>query len=460
MNWPLLQNSLFVAGLTTLGAVAIGVIAAVGLAALEPRWRNPLLLTAVLALILPPFLVTNCWLHYLGLTGVWRSWLPLNIYSLGGTVWILILLTWPLPLLAALSAWQRLEPSQFESDPAVRGAALVRWLLWPAARATAAQAAVLTFVLALNQFAVPAILQVKVFPAQLWVKFETNRDFAAALALSWPLLLAPLLLLLCLRRSEVRWPRVEGSAPAGALRRHLGAGWFGLGATVTVLMIALSIGLPLAQLVTSGRTWTELPNLLRAVPAAIWNSFELAAVTASICVVLGLVSWRWPIGLALWLPLLVPGVFLGIIMIFVFNRPGLQVVGQSAAVVLLAYTIRYMAPAWNGVAHALRTVDHDLTDAARLDGASGWSLLRHVQWPQIAPALGVSWYVTYLLCLWDVEALVLIVPPGGETLALRIFNLLHYGHNAQVNALCLVLLMVAAAPLAAWMIWQWIRAAR
>jgi DNA-binding beta-propeller fold protein YncE len=66
--------------------------------------------------------------------------------------------------------------------------------------------------------------------------------------------------------------------------------------------------------------------------------------------------------------------------------------------------------------------------------------------------------VTYLLCLWDVETLVLIVPPGGESLSLRIFNLLHYGHNSQVNALCLLLLALAllpllgaaAIPLAAW----------
>jgi hypothetical protein len=44
-------------------------------------------------------------------------------------------------------------------------------------------------------------------------------------------------------------------------------------------------------------------------------------------------------------------------------------------------------------------------------------------------------------------ALVLGGKGGGETLALRIFNLLHYGHNAQVNALCLVLLGLAVAPL-------------
>src|SRR5262249_34400672 len=70
-------------------------------------------------------------------------------------------------------------------------------------------------------------------------------------------------------------------------------------------------------------------------------------------------------------------------------------------------------------------------------------------WPQIAPQVLAAWYVVYLLCLWDVESMILVVPPGGETLALRIFNLLHYGHNAQVNALCLTLLAVAVAPLLA-----------
>jgi DNA-binding beta-propeller fold protein YncE len=41
---------------------------------------------------------------------------------------------------------------------------------------------------------------------------------------------------------------------------------------------------------------------------------------------------------------------------------------------------------------------------------------------------------------------VLVTPPGGETLALRIFNLLHYGHTAHVNANCLLLLGLAIAP--------------
>src|SRR5436309_8483509 len=129
MNWSLLLNSLAVSGAATLFSVSAGFFAGLWLVALAPAWRKRLLAAAIIALVLPPFLVTNCWLHFFGLTGVWRSWLPLNIYSPGGTIWILTLLTWPIPLLGAVSAWQRLEPAQLESDPALEGAALIRWLL-------------------------------------------------------------------------------------------------------------------------------------------------------------------------------------------------------------------------------------------------------------------------------------------------------------------------------------------
>jgi sugar lactone lactonase YvrE len=94
-----------------------------------------------------------------------------------------------------------------------------------------------------------------------------------------------------------------------------------------------------------------------------------------------------------------------------------------------------------------------------LDGASRWQMLRYVQWPQIAPQTAAVGYVVFLLCLWDVESIILVVPPGGETLALRVFNLLHYGHNAQVNALCLMLLALAVAPLVIWKAWCVVRGA-
>jgi ABC-type Fe3+ transport system permease subunit/DNA-binding beta-propeller fold protein YncE len=520
MNWFLLKNSLLVASFTTLLAVCLGFIAALWLAGLEEGWRNRLLAASVMALALPPFLVTNCWLSLLGHNGVWHSWLPLDIISLGGTVWILSLLTWPITLLAVWSAWQRLEPSQLECDPAVTGWALVRGLLLPPARTALAQAAVLTFVLALNNFAVPAILQVKVAPAEMWVRFNTSFDSAGALRLSWPLVLGPLLVMLWLVRQEMVWPRLEGRLSPKLFRRQLGRGWSGTCAACTSALCLIAVGLPLFQLASVKRTWTELPGALLAGERAIWNSFGFAAAAAATVTVLGLTAacgiaargrggrtrgeavaqivnllyrrlatciriclpsrvrsgaraslGALPIGnrrysrlticatlsaaarvtgWLLWLPFLVPGVLLGIGLIALFNRPGFFAFYQSVGIVLLAFVVRYLALGWNSAAHAVQAVDRDLLDVARLEGATPWQRLRHVQWPQIAPQAAAAAYVVFLLCLWDIDSMILVVPPGGETVAMRVFNLLHYGHNAQVNALCLTLLGLAIAPLVIW----------
>src|SRR5207249_3646674 len=145
MNWHLLQNSLFVSAATTLIALLFGFTGALWLAALPSRWHRFLIGIAIVALALPPFLVTNCWLSLLGQAGRWQGWLPFNIFSLGGTVWILALLTWPITLLLVLSAWGPIEASQLEADSALRGSLLVRWLLWPMARPAVGLSAVLTF---------------------------------------------------------------------------------------------------------------------------------------------------------------------------------------------------------------------------------------------------------------------------------------------------------------------------
>jgi iron(III) transport system permease protein len=103
---------------------------------------------------------------------------------------------------------------------------------------------------------------------------------------------------------------------------------------------------------------------------------------------------------------------------------------------------------------ALQRVDRDVLDAMRLETGSRWRVFWTGYWPQTGASLAGLWYVTYLLCLWEVETLVMIYPPGGETLALRVFNLLHYGHIAQVNALCLLLLALAVLPLILLVAWR------
>src|SRR5207244_10296985 len=78
MNWTLLETSLLASALTTLLSLVFGFLAALFVSALESGWRRGFLSIAVVALALPPFLVTGCWLHLLGLSGVGGCWLPLS----------------------------------------------------------------------------------------------------------------------------------------------------------------------------------------------------------------------------------------------------------------------------------------------------------------------------------------------------------------------------------------------
>jgi len=451
-----------VAGSTTVLALGFGLMVALWAASLPTRWRNALLVVSAITLALPPFLVTNSWLDWLGDTGQFRALLPFRIYSLVGAVWILTLILWPITTFALVAAWRRLEAAQLDCEPALTGFALVRHLLVPIARGELALAAVLTFVLALNNFAVPVILQTQVLPEEMWVRFNTQLDAAGALRLSVPLMVLPMLLLLVwATRHAVSWPRVQGTVSSAIFCRHLGTPWRFGSAAASLLLCALSAGVPVAQIVSAKRTWTEFPGAVEAGTSAIWNSFFFAAIAAvSVTLVATLLTAfkrrrGQPLlaslsAIFLWLPFFVPGVLLGIALIYLFNRPVLVSFYQSSGIVLLAFVIRYFAVGWTGARHALSSTDPDLSDAAKLEGATRWQILRHVQWPQISPQLLAAAYVVYLLCLWDVESMVLVVPPGGETLALRIFNLLHYGYAGQVNALCLALLALALSPMGLW----------
>ncbi len=481
MNWLLLQNSLLVAVSATAISLVLGAAVATTCLCVPSRLRWLVLGASAVAFALPPFLVTNCWLELFGLNGSLRGWLPASILSLGGTVLILSLLHWPLTTGLLVAAWSRTDRAVVESEPLLRGGALIRWILWPAAKPALRVAAAATFVLTLNQFSVPALLQVKVLPAQVWVGFNTTFNYAEALQAALPMIVLALAAIWFL--SGTRWtePRCgsvasRGAAGATSLWRGLvldntvwserigpGARW--AAGSVTVAVLGLSVLLPLGQLASDSRAWADLIPAVTAGSGAIVTSLALATITALVIVASALVvsqvaqapspvqglandRARAPVPLlATWLIFLVPGVVLGIAMIWLLNRPLTGWFYGSLGVVVFGWTLRYLAPVWTALKLATSQIDCAQLEAVQLAGGNRWQQFRLAVWPQLAPIAAVVWYLAFLFCLWDVETLVLIVPPGGETLSLRIFNLLHYGHSGQISSLCLILLGIAVLPL-------------
>ena len=460
MNWLLLTNSLAVSTATMLSAVFFGFSTALWVFCLEQRWRNMVISLSVVAFALPPFLVTNCWLHLLGNAGVLSSWLPFNVVSLGGTVWILTLLTWPVAFFFALSALRRIEKSYFEAEPMLRGRTLLTSLVLPMSRKELSQAAALTFILALNNFVVPVILQTKIFPEEVWLSFNTDFNYAAAVKFSAPLVIVPLLVLSAFRSRDIRWPNAGEAVSCGLFRAQLGTLWFVCGAVIGVSVLTFSVAVPLLQILSARQTWSDLIPAVAAGQNAIAASLLLAVAAAFGVSAIAIASWKSSLVSIGWLTFLIPGMLLGIAFVWIFNRPGFALLYPTTPMVILAFVIRYFAPGSAAVTHALKSTDRVLNDAAEVEGANSWQLFKYVQWPQVGRQICVAWYIVYIFCLWDVETLVFIVPPGVETISLRIFNLLHYGHNSQVNALCLSLVFLAVVPLILWFTIHWIKAWR
>ena len=85
----------------------------------------------------------------------------------------------------------------------------------------------------------------------------------------------------------------------------------------------------------------------------------------------------------------------------------------------------------------LTSVPRDLLEAARSEGAGSLTQLYRValplRWPAVAAAAGMA----FVLSVGELSASLLVLPPGVTTIAVRIFQLLHYGVDDRVAALAL-----------------------
>jgi iron(III) transport system permease protein len=159
-----------------------------------------------------------------------------------------------------------------------------------------------------------------------------------------------------------------------------------------------------------------------------------------------------------WLPIAWPGTVLGLAFLRLGSAiPWLQ--RESWGVLLLlAYVGLFSAFAVRVFYAGFSRVDPHVTDAAALDCRHWFQRFWTVDAYRMAPCMGVSLMLVFVLVVGELNATVLLVPPGKTTLAVSIDNLLHYGASATASALCLLeaALVVTVVVLA----WGWIRVCR
>jgi putrescine transport system permease protein len=213
----------------------------------------------------------------------------------------------------------------------------------------------------------------------------------------------------------------------------------------------------------STKWYSELfrdPQLL----GAAWLSLQIAALTASIALVLGtlaavaLVRFRRFRGRTLFsgmvsAPLVMPDVITGLSLLLLFVAMEGMLgwpQGRGMMTIIIAHATFCTAYVCVVVQSRLSDFDRSLEEAAMDLGASPVRTFFDITLPIIAPALVSGWLLAFTLSLDDLVIASFVSGPGSSTLPMVIFSKVKLGVSPDVNALATIIIgMVALGVLGA-----------
>ena len=190
--------------------------------------------------------------------------------------------------------------------------------------------------------------------------------------------------------------------------------------------------------------------------SAITTSFEVAAVSTAISLVLGtLLSLalsryrffgRQTVSLLVVLPIALPGIVTGIALNNAFRTMlGLQL---TMFTVVIAHVTFCIVTVYNNAFARLSRMNRNLEEASADLGAGLWTTFRLVTFPQLRSALFAGGLLAFGLS-FD-EIIVTTFTAGGDTVTLPIWilnNMFRPGQAPVVNVVAVVLVVFSALPI-------------
>jgi iron(III) transport system permease protein len=478
------------------GATAVGITLAATLAWLVERSDIPgkiwIYAGVPMTLAMPGMLQAMAWVLLLSpRVGFLNTFLtdvlgipmdPINIYSIGGMIFVEGLRLVPTAFLMLVPLLRSMDPS-LEEAASMSGAGpgntlrkVTLKLMLPGLVAII----IYQFITALEVFEVPGILGM---PADLFV-FSTKiyqihhsatvlPEYGKANALAMIYLVVAVVATIAYARVIVHQERYTIVTGKGYRPRTAPLGFWRWPAFALVfLFLMFSIILPLFVFIyvsllpyVQAPSWEVLQNLtfeyylnLGEDPhliQAIWNTIILIVLVSTGTVVLSfLVSLvvvrskfigRKFLDQLAFMPHAIPGIVLGLAFLWVFLQGanfGMDIFGSIWSI-CIAFIVSYIAYGTRAMNAAILQIHKDLEEAAHVSGAPHWRTMWRVFYPLMLPTFVGVWVWVMLHVVRSASLpLILYEGPENQVLAVIIWNMWDEGEMQAVGAIGVIMILV------------------
>jgi iron(III) transport system permease protein len=372
-------------------------------------------------------------------------------------------------------------------DPSLEESALMsgatrmqtlRRVTLPLVRPALLSAVLVILITSLESFEVPALLGLQngiyVFTSRIYFVFRSYpQDLQAAGALAVSLLAVAVAGVLITRLLAGRGSKTYQTVTGKGFRpRPLDLGKWKpvVGVGILIYFFATVIGPVLVLLYAALLPFYQAPSAkafasmsfdnfikvfeMKSATRALWNSVQLGIGAAVIVMALmAIAAWisvrsripgRGIVEQLSFVPLVIPGIVLGISIAFVYLRSPIPVYG-TLFILLIAYCTKYMPYGMRYATTSMTQISSELEESAQVSGASWWTTFRRVLLPLLTPGIMAGFVYILVVSFRELSSSLLLYSPGNEVLSILIWEQFENGSFnvlAAIGVLMVLILMI------------------
>ena len=470
---PLL-NTIIIASLATIASVLFSVPLAWLNTRTDMPFRNIFGMIALVPFITTPFVGALAWTVLAApRTGILNTIVEavfgvkelLNIYSLGGVIFVLALYTSPYIYIMTTSSLRSIDPALEESSemmgakPWYTSLRIILPLVAPGILA----GALLSFVNASENFGIPAVLG---RPADVYMltttiyrlinEFPPSYDKAAVVSL---LLLFITAIAITFQRYVLGKKQYVTITGKGFRQKIIQLGkWRYVTAFIFAIYLLAAVVLPYLALLLSSflpsgifdlnffrltfenyfYVWGEYPISINGFKNSLLLSGLGATITIALVSVAAYVAirgkkWGHLLEFLIMAPIAVPGIVLAVGLLWAYIHPPLILYG-TIWILLVAYITRFIPFGERAAASSMLQVDKSLEESSEVCGGSWFYTFRKIILPMIRPGLAAGWTLLFVAMMRELGSSILLYSYDAEVISVALYDMWEGGEFGSLSA--------------------------